>query len=467
MTREQLLARLAEIAGELRDINTAAGDAELTEEQTTRFTELEAEHAERTGQLEAAERRATVEAARAKWGSVNVNPAAPDDSIDARTAPIGDVQRRARGLLDDKAIDSRHLSPEQRQRVDTLLTARSQNIDGGQVARMAVATENPAYRGAFAKMVTRGNAAFLTPDESRALQQVEEMRVAMSSTDGNGGYAVPTFVDPTVILTGQETPNPFYQAGSRVEQITNDKWVGLTSAGATWYWTTEAVASTDGAPTLASPEVPTKKITGWIPFSVEIQGDWPGFAGEMARVLGAGYNEAVVAALTNGLGTTAQPTGLVRALKDNTAVQLLVTTDGVIGAADFYRLWKALPAKYRGTSSWMMSTGVENAMRQAGTDDPNFTVNITQAGIPALFNRPVFENDYMDDVPTNSTSDSALAIVGAFENFLIAQRVGMTVETVQHVQNSGVPTGQRGLWAWARLGSDSVNDAGFRMLTND
>jgi HK97 family phage major capsid protein len=252
-----------------------------------------------------------------------------------------------------------------------------------------------------------------------------------------------------------------------VEQITNDEWKGVSSAGATWYWTTEGVTSTDGAPVLAQPTVPTKKLTGWIPYSVEIGGDYPAFASEMSMVLNSGYNEKVVEGLTTGLGTTAQPTGIVTALEANTNAQVAVVTDGEFHPEDVYALWAALPIKWRRNARWMSSTEIQNEVRQFGeNDDANFTVNLLAGEIPQLFGKPYHANDYMDSMVA-STSDASLLIVGDWSNFLIAQRVGMTVEVVQHVVDTttGVPTGQRGLWAWARLGSDSINDLAFRVLS--
>jgi predicted phage gp36 major capsid-like protein len=44
----------------------------------------------------------------------------------------------------------------------------------------------------------------------------------------------------------------------------------------------------------------------------------------------------------------------------------------------------------------------------------------------------------------------------------------MSVEPVSHLFGitSNRPTGQRGRFAWARVGSDSIDDASFRGLMN-
>ena len=72
----------------------------------------------------------------------------------------------------------------------------------------------------------------------------------------------------------------------------------------------------------------------------------------------------------------------------------------------------------------------------------------------------------MDGVIT-ALADNLMAIFGDFSNYVIADRVGMTVETIQHLLDGStpsVPTGQRGVYAYYRVGADSVNDGAFSML---
>ena len=237
-----------------------------------------------------------------------------------------------------------------------------------------------------------------------------------------------------------------------------------------------SLAMLDRNPTLAQPTVPTKKLTTVSKYSFEIGGDYPNFASEIATVMGESQSEKLVEAFTNGLGTTAQPTGVITAIEATAGSQVAVTTDGSFGAVDLYKLWDALPIRYRGNARWMTSTSVANAVRQFSSGsaaDANFTIDITQMSIGALFGRPFHYNDYMDDAVgtgnVTSASDVSLVIVGDFRNFLIANRVGATVETVQHILDttSGLPTGERAAVMWRRIGSDSINDSGFRLLTQD
>lgn len=478
MTLAELRARLEAVKAELRQINTDGGDADLSPEAQARWVALEAEHATVGASIETEERSERIRESRKKFGAPYVAPAV-DDDIDLRRAPAQAVRDAARRFV-DKRENSYHLTAEQRtaaaERVEKLVRTQSGDFNGQGFARYMLATETEHYRSAFQKIMA-GGSQVLTPAEADAVNTVHELRVAMSvGSDANGGFAVPILIDPTLILTAQGHPNDFFNI-SRVEDITNDEWRGLTTAGATSFWTTEATTVTGGEPVIAQPTVPTRKLTTYVKYSFEVGGDWPSFASQMQDVMAESQSEALVAAFTNGLGTTAQPTGLITKLKATAGSQVLVTTDGAMGATDFYRLWQSLPIRFRNNARWMANTSVLNGVRQfatgANNSDANFTVNVGQETVDRLFGKPVHYNDYMDNLfgtgGVTSASDVGLAVVGDFRQFLIARRVGATVETVQHVidTTTGNPTGQRGTLMWSRYGSDAIVPNAFRLLTND
>ena len=117
-----------------------------------------------------------------------------------------------------------------------------------------------------------------------------------------------------------------------------------------------------------------------------------------------------------------------------------------------------------------MDVGVNNAIRQLGTANVfhAFTENLQAEWLAILFNKAVYESPYMPGTTTTTASTQGYAIVGDFENFLVARRAGMSVELVPHIFDvtNNRPTGQRGWFAYARVGSGSVNDLGFRLLVN-
>ncbi|MGW5684591.1 phage major capsid protein [Nonomuraea sp. NPDC003754] len=346
------------------------------------------------------------------------------------------------------------------------LTGHTQ-CDGAQIARRMLLTENDAYRSAFMRVITDPK-AILTEEEARALRAFEEFRAMSGGSNAGGGYGVPVLIDPTFILTAQGSPNDILDL-ARVVTITTDEWKGVSTAGVSWSFDAEGSEVSDDSPTLDQPTVPTHTARGFIPFSIEIGMDYPNFAGEVAMLLREGYLELVSQKTTLGTGT-GEPTGIVTALAANAAVLVTPGTDGAFVAADLYKLWDALPIKYRNRGdrvAWISSTDVQNEVRNFGTTmGSNFTVDLTDEAIPRLFGRRYFLNDWMADF-TAATTLVNLLIVGDWQNFLVAQRAGMQVELVPHLAGAnGRPTGQRGLFAWARIGSDSLNDLGFRMLQN-
>ena len=251
--------------------------------------------------------------------------------------------------------------------------------------------------------------------------------------------------------------------------VNTNQWKGVSSAGVTWAFQTEAAATTDNSPTLAQPSVIVHMARGFIPYSIEVGQDYPSFAEEMAALLAAGYDELLVDKFTRGSGS-GEPFGLLTALSANTNVRVAVTTSGVIGTPDPYKVWKALPQKYRRRAAWLMSVDVNNAIRQLGTSTQfhAYTVGLPEEWLNALMNKPVAESPYMPDTTTSTSATTGLAVVGDFQNYVVARRGGMNVELVPTLFDvtSNRPTGQRGWFAYARIGGNSVNDLGFRLLCN-
>ena len=72
--------------------------------------------------------------------------------------------------------------------------------------------------------------------------------------------------------------------------------------------------------------------------------------------------------------------------------------------------------------------GVNNAIRQIGAANVfhGYTVNLPEGWADQLFNRPVYESAYMPDTTTWTTTAEGQAIVGDFQNFVVARNGGMS-----------------------------------------
>ena len=387
----------------------------------------------------------------------------PDDPFGAvRRMTVPEARDHALRVLDDRTA-SAHLRSDQKDEVERQIR---KNTD---IARRILVTENEDYRTAWQKLVTQPQ-PILTEAENRAVQAYMEYRAMSEGTTTAGGFGIPVFIDPSIIMTAQGTDNPFLELAKQADVNTN-QWKGVSSAGVTWHFNyAEGSAVSDDSPTLAQPTVPVYMARGFLPYSIELGQDYPGFADEMATLLAAGYDELLVDKFTRGAGVSnLEPTGILTALSANTNVRVALTTGGTVGAPDPYKVWQALPQRFRRNASWLMSVATNNAIRQLGTANVYhaFTVNLPQDWADTLFRRAVRESPYMPDNTTSTTSTIGLAVVGDFKNYLIARRGGMSVELVPMLFDvtNNRPTGQRGWFAYSRIGGGSINDLGFRLLT--
>lgn len=483
MNLDEMETRLGEIETELRTMHESAGDEAFTDEQQARWTELEGELATVTTARDEARaaierRRATVRAMAERPGHTESGDGAkgapkspefmrrvdPFDSVDVRS--LTRIEARDRGLKVLETKDhTRHLADDQLEKAERILRTENSDLSGAHVGKLMVLTEHEDYRSAFLKLTTQPNPV-LSAEESRAVNAVVEFRAMSGGTDASGGYGVPVLIDPAIILTAQGSLNPFRKI-SRVETITTDEWKGVSSAGVTWSYDSEGSAVSDDSPTLAQPNVVVHEARGWIPYSIRVGQDYPGFASEMSMLLMEGYDELQAQSFATGSGS-GQPFGILTALDANTNVEVVVTTDGAFGGVDINKVWGALPDRYKANATWLMNHDVGNEVATfANSNNLSFyTVDLTGV-VEKIRNRPIEFSSYFPDF-TGTTGASNILVVGDFRNYLIADRVGMSVELVPHVfdQATGRPTGQRGWFAYARHGADSVNDLGFRLLQN-
>jgi HK97 family phage major capsid protein len=384
----------------------------------------------------------------------------PDQVVRMRSSEARDAALR---VLDDRSASS-HLRSDQKDEIDRQIR---RNTD---IARRILVTENNEYRDAFMKLTTDPNGALMLTDEERqAVRAFSEYRAAMNEgTGSSGGFGIPVFIDPSIILTAQGTNNPFLTLAKQVDINTN-VWKGVSSAGVSWAFQAEGATVTDSPATLAQPTVTVYMARGFIPYSIELGQDYPGFADEMQTLLTSGYNELLIDKFTRGAGST-EPNGIVTQLSANAAVRVALTTGGTFEDAAPYNTWKALPQRFRNPANWLMSVGVNNAIRRLATANVYhaFTENLPAEWADQLFGKRVYESPYMNDTTTSTSATTELAIVGDFKNYVVARRGGMSVELVPTIFDvtTNRPTGQRGWFAYARIGGNSVNDSAFRMLVN-
>lgn len=438
---------------------------EPTDDQVTRSNELLADWDAKKADLDArvarAEKVALVRTA--ALDANNVEPAfhAPHVSVKRsafenlegiRSGMVGAADLRARAL--NAIEESRDEMPDAHREQATALAQRSAGI-----AKQMLLTGSPAYRSAFEK-------ALANPDSFASMfsaEEAEAFRTALSTTSANGGYAIPFLLDPTIVLTNDGSANPFRQI-SRVESGMSNKWNGLSSAGVTAEWKTEGSPAADASPTFIQPVVTAYLADAYVLGSYEVLED-TNLAVQLPALLQDAKDNLEATAFATGSGS--QPQGIVTAVTAVTASRVSPTTGGtftVASRADVDKVIEAVPPRNRSNASWVANYATYGIIRRMDTYGGSaFWANLGASQPSELLGRPQYESSAM---ASTVTTGSNILIAGDFSQYLIYDRVGMTVEYIPNVfdTSTGRPTGQRGWIAHWRTGANVLNANAFRVL---
>lgn len=454
MNIEQLRARLAQIEDEHRSIHIDAGANALDETQQSRWDELDTEAEGLRSEIQKAEeseaRAKRVEESRAKWGSVQVGvkPGSPFVGLeDVRSE--SDMRARAVTALSETRYAGIHVSDEAR----SAAIDKIERIDGA--AQYALVHAAPEYASAFRSYITSGGQAVFTQAEAEAV------RASLSLTSANGGYAVPTFLDPTLIKTGAVTKNPI-RAISSVKTGTTPVWNGVTVGNVTTAWKGEGSAFTDGSPTLGPVSVTAHDLTAYVTGSYEIFQDSSLF-NDLPDLIGEAVDMAEGVAFISGSGSGA-PYGVITAVSGTAGSLVTATTRGTFNATsgvDTLALFNALPARYEDSSTWVANKATFLTIQQqtVGTAGVLLAEMLQKS---ELLGSPIVK---ASSVTATTTSGNILAVLGDFRQYIVYDRIGINVEVIQNVvDGDGLPVGKRGVVAYKRVGANVADVNAFRLL---
>lgn len=468
--------RIDELAGELEALRTEMAEldalTEPSEDQAKRYDvaldEWTAKNAEREALVVREEKRAKVreistEPTNREAGAPNVIIRKdPFEGVESVRMNV-DIEGRVHMGSDEvvakarSAFEGGKFRGVKSDQIEALLE-RVENVPG--VAEHALVHGTPGYRSAFETfMRSHGVNPLYSAEELYAL------RASLSLSGANGGYTLPTLLDPTLIHVGTATKNPIRRL-ARVETGTQNVWHGVGVGNVTTYWKAEASAFTDGSPTYTSPAVTAALLSAYVTGSYEIFEDssqlqqLPGLIGEAMD-----YEES--AAFITGSGSGA-PKGIVVALT-GTAATVTATTRGAFttaSAVDIFAVTNAMNSRYEDSATWVGNKATFNTIKQMSTGSQgsyfwsDFNEGVGEG--QGLLGSPIAKSSTM---ATAQTSGTTLLVLGDWSQFLIYDRIGTQVEFIQNVvDGSGLPTGQRGLVAHKRVGSDITDVSAFKLL---
>jgi HK97 family phage major capsid protein len=370
------------------------------------------------------------------------------------------AEYRARAI---SAIERFNHVDDRRKEVCTRLIERWDSKDG-RMSQLLLHISSEEYVRAFGNFVAaQGSMAALTHDEQRMAQ-----RAIAISPDSAGGFLVPFQLDPAVINTADGSLNEVRRVARQVVAI-GDKWNGVSSAGVTSRWAGEATPASNNAPSFAQPDVEIHKLDIFVPISIEASQDALNIAQEVSGMIAFEADRRESVAFVTGTGT-GQPRGIRTALNAAGGSVIVNTAENnAFAVDDVYELDSSLPARYRMAASWLSHRRTYNDIR--GFDESggsSLWVQLQQDVPPLLLGRRAYE---AEEMATGTTTGTDLLIFGDWSNYVVADRIGTTVEFIPHLFRQetagagvGMPTGQRGWYAYKRVGANSVNSGAFRML---
>lgn len=333
---------------------------------------------------------------------------------------------------------------------------------GSDVAKYVLYTGSPEYKRAFVKVLS---------GEPRTASEEASLVRAMSLTTTSGGFAVPFVLDTSLIPTSNGAVNPYRQVAN-VETISVDEWRGVSSGGITAAFQAEAAAATDQSPTLAQPTVSTEMGRVNIPYSIEIGMDWGDFAGSLSRDIQDAKDTLEASKFAVGTGTN-EPFGVVV----GATTVFTSSSTNVLFAADLYGVHDALGPRFRQNAVWIMNNAILSKIRQLDTAGGSamLTSNLQERSSAEpgsftdgranvnVFGKPVYEASGQSGA---MTTGQLIAVLGDFRYYKIIDRIGLTVVDAGYAQDAttGMPTGQKFLFAYWRTGAKVLSANAFRTL---
>jgi HK97 family phage major capsid protein len=362
-------------------------------------------------------------------------------------------------------------SDQAKEHVERLL---EQDDESGSFSRYLLATGDPSYKRAFVKLLIaqmRNVAAVsLTTEEQRAYERTMAAERALGL--GTTGIPIPYQLDPTIIPTSNSVVNP-WRAICRTEQIVVNQWRGATSGAITAAYAAEGTEATDNSPTLTQPTVDAVRAQALVPFSIESDQDWAGLQREMASLVADAKDDLESAKFFSGSGTN-EPTGL-NAM--STGADVATATAATFAIGDTYKLEENVVPRARPRSTIVGNKAILNKIRQFDTqggaglwlyfpqglrNSPSSSGGNGNTGAEGL-GYPVYESSQMLNAVTTG---NRILLMGDFRYYLIADRVGMSMEVISHIfgPTSRYPIGQRALYAFWRNGGKTLSESQFKFL---
>jgi HK97 family phage major capsid protein len=399
----------------------------------------------------------------------------PEDVADVRSLSNSDARARAVSFLEKSRSFAK--ADHQAAVIDLI---ESHGSIGAAAARMALTTGTDLYTRAWMKHMS-GNPYSMNDEERQALSRgfdgyTPEERAMTSGTGASGGFFVPVYIDPTMIITGAGSTNP-YRHISTVKNIgpAFGGWYGATAAQVTAAWTAEGTVAPDNTPTVTQPNIPIWMAEASVTASFAAFEDVADLASDVAMLFVDAKNNLEATAFTTGSGSS-QPKGVVTAVGAVAGSRVSPGTGGSISIGDPFLVQNALPERFAnydwnpdpnaGSIAWTCNIVVANKIRSLALaqNSANSLWTDLSANQPSkLSGAPLYRAGSMS---SSLTTGQDVLLYGDFSRYYIIDRVGFSMEFIPNTfdQATGRPNASRAYIAHWRQGADVVDANAFRLL---
>jgi HK97 family phage major capsid protein len=365
-----------------------------------------------------------------------------------------EVMTRAHKVI-DRANHDGDFSEEAAVNADSLIRRDT----SGELASYIATVGSPEYHRAFLKVVSAlpGHNPLLTEKEINAVAYASSLRQMDLSA---AGYAIPITLDPTLNLTSDGQVNPIRQL-ARVETITTTEWKGVTSDGVTMAFHAESYEETDGSPTLVQPTIYAEKASGFVPFTIEAGEDWAALTTELVKCFADARDALEAEKFVTGAGHASnEPEGIIAGLDPSSLVAS--ASASTFADDDVYALKQSLAPRFQPNAKFLASGPVLDYIRRM-TGPASAEPSILTDGPPVrILGKPAYEVSDMTTLP--STAGETVLLYADLKQFLVLDRVGMSLEIIPHLFGAArhYPIGQRGAYVYFRVGAGILADAAFK-----
>lgn len=459
------LKRLLEEARAAARAIDAETDQALNEEQQVRFDAALAEVGKREAAVAAEARRveargriaATVRTGGGSTeggGGPEIRLSAPDPQDVLRDTSLTG-RARARAVTDAILRSNEHLieDGDHQATFERMLKRHARDTEW---SSNILGRSTETYHDAWSALMT-GRSELLTNEQRAALAV---------GTATQGGYLVPTHLDPTLMITNAGSDNVMRQYADVRTLTTGTQWNGVTTAGVVASWDAELTEVSDDSPVVGNAGIPVWKPQAWVGASIEAFEDITGLASDVLMLFEDARANLEGAAHMVGTGTGNTPLGLFTAINASSSLRIVSGTAATIAVQDLNAVVEALPTRWRRRAKWVMATKYGNQIKALGTAvGASYSGDLTQALSEQVLG---YQRIITDDAPTAQTTtalDLVLAFADLSKYMIIDKPGGTSVEFVPITFGSnGRPNGGRGWYMHWRTGAGMPTLGAGRVL---